>query len=169
MPIWLLFNCCWCCCCCCCCFFWTMLMPLCENEKVASRHHVLTIMLFCFNLLVALASTFHRFSGFLAIVTFNSYGSNMARIWCNTNPTPARLVTPPHVSPAERITPSGRSGNPSRRVTLSVNDRDRTKWEIRWTGGLPHLTGLPHLPGVPPPPDPKSISNDFLWFIICSF
>ena len=79
-------------------------MPLGENEKVASRHHVLTIMLFCFNLLVALASTFHRFSGFLAIVTFNSY-----------------------VSPAERITPSGRSGNPSRRVTLPVNDRDRTK------------------------------------------
>ena len=57
-----------------------MLMPLGENEKVTSRHHVLTIMLFCFNLLVALASTFHRFSGFLAIVTFNSYGSNMARI-----------------------------------------------------------------------------------------
>ena len=23
------------------------------------------------------------------------------------------------------------------------------KWEIIWTGGLPHLSGLPHLPGVP--------------------
>ena len=139
------------------------------KRKSGKQTSCLTIMLFCFNLLVALASTFHRFSGFLAIVTFNSYGSNMARIWCNTNPTPARLVTPPHVSPAERITPSGRSGNPSRRVTLPVNDGNRTKWEIWWTGGLPHLTGLPHLPKVPPPPDPKSISNDFLWFIVRSF
>ena len=34
----------------------TMLMPLGENKKVVSRHHVLTIMLFCFNLLAALAS-----------------------------------------------------------------------------------------------------------------
>ena len=25
----------------------------------------------------------------------------------------------------------------------------QVKWEIIWTGGLPHLSGLPHLPGVP--------------------
>ena len=25
----------------------------------------------------------------------------------------------------------------------------KIKWEIIWTGGLPHLSGLPHLPGVP--------------------
>ena len=25
----------------------------------------------------------------------------------------------------------------------------KLKWEIIWTGGLPHLIGLPHLPGVP--------------------
>ena len=25
----------------------------------------------------------------------------------------------------------------------------KLKWEIIWTGGLPHLSGLPHLPGVP--------------------
>ena len=30
----------------------------------------------------------------------------------------------------------------------------KLKWEIIWTGGLPHLSGLPHLPGVPPPPPP---------------
>ena len=24
-----------------------------------------------------------------------------------------------------------------------------TRWEIVWTGVLPHLSGLPHLPGVP--------------------
>ena len=24
----------------------------------------------------------------------------------------------------------------------------KLKWEIIWTGGLPHLSGLPHLPGV---------------------
>ena len=28
----------------------------------------------------------------------------------------------------------------------------KLKWEIIWTGGLPHLSGLPFLPGVPFPP-----------------
>ena len=51
--------------------------------------------------LLLLPQPFIAVSGFLAIVTFNSYGSNMARIWCNTNPTPAFLVTPPN-----RVTPS---------------------------------------------------------------
>ena len=25
----------------------------------------------------------------------------------------------------------------------------KLKWEITWSGGLPHLSGLPHLPGIP--------------------
>ena len=41
-----------------------------------------------------------------------------------------------NLTPAERVTRSGRPGY-------------RLKWEIIWTGGLPHLSGLPHLPGVP--------------------
>ena len=27
----------------------------------------------------------------------------------------------------------------------------KLKWEIIWTGGLPHLSEFPHLPGVPHP------------------
>ena len=30
-------------------------------------------------------------------------------------------------------------------------DQSTVKWDIIWTGGLPHPSGLPHLPGPPPP------------------
>ena len=45
-------------------------------------------MLFCFNLLVALASIFHRFSGFLAIIL--SLLIVMVRIWREFDVTPIR-------------------------------------------------------------------------------
>ena len=35
-------------------------------------------------------------------------------------------------------------GHPAKHVNVIT-----LKWEIIWTGGLPHLSGLPHLPGVP--------------------
>ena len=37
-------------------------------------------------------------------------------------------------------------GHPAKHVNVIT-----LKWEIIWTGGLPHLSGLPHLPGVPHP------------------
>ena len=36
----------------------------------------------------------------------------------------------------------------------------RLKWEIIWTGGLPHLSELPHLPGVPHLHVNRPLSND---------
>ena len=35
-------------------------------------------------------------------------------------------------------------GHPAEHVNVMT-----LKWEIIWTGGLPHLNGLPYLPGVP--------------------
>ena len=35
-------------------------------------------------------------------------------------------------------------GHPAQHVNVIT-----LKWEIMWTGGLPHLSGLPHLPGIP--------------------
>ena len=78
---------------------------------------------------------------------------NFARIWYITNRTPARRVTPPwtftwqNLTPAERVNRSGRPDYPRWRVTLRIYHVNmiKLKWEIIWTGGLPHLPGVPHL------------------------
>ena len=46
-----------------------------------------------------------------------------------------------NLTPAERVTRSGRPGYPPWRVTPPI----KLKCEIIWTGGLPHLPGVPHL------------------------
>ena len=71
---------------------------------------------------------------------------NFARIWCIPNPTPARRVTPPWNVYMAKFDP-GWEGYPVY-PTYHVNVI-QVKWEIIWTGGLPHLSELPHLPGVP--------------------
>ena len=85
---------------------------------------------------------------------------NFARIWCITNPTPARRVTPPWNVYMEKFDP-GWEGNrvtglpalaghpPPPTPPYHVNVINKLKWEIIWTVGLPHLSELPHLPGVP--------------------
>ena len=81
---------------------------------------------------------------------------NFVRIWCITNPTPARRVTPPwnvymaKFDPGWEGYPVWQTGLPALagHPTYHVN-AIKLKWEIIWTGGLPHLSGLPHLPGVP--------------------
>ena len=80
---------------------------------------------------------------------------NFARIWCITNPTPARRVTPPwnvymaKFDPGWEGYPVWQTGLPALagHPTYHVNVI-KLKWEIIWTGSLPHLSGLPHLPGV---------------------
>jgi len=48
-------------------------------------------------------------------------------------------------TPAERVTRStALAGHPTYHVNVI-----KLKWEIIWTGGLPHLSELPHLPGIP--------------------
>ena len=82
---------------------------------------------------------------------------NFARIWCITNPTPARLVTPPWTFTWQNLTPAEREGYPVWQTGLPAVAGHPTyhvnviklKWEIIWTGGLSHQSGLPHLPGVP--------------------
>ena len=55
-----------------------------------------------------------------------------------------------NLTPAERVTWSGRLGYPPWRVTPTYRvNVIKLEREIIWTGGLPHLSGLPHLPGVP--------------------
>ena len=44
------------------------------------------------------------------------------------------------VTPADRVTLPGRPGHPTYHVNVI-----KIKWEIIWTGGLPHLPGVPHL------------------------
>ena len=81
---------------------------------------------------------------------------NFARIWCITNPTPARRVTPPwnvymaKFDPGSEGYPVWQTGLPALagHPTYHVNVI-KLKTEIIWTGGLPPLSGLPHLPGVP--------------------
>ena len=71
------------------------------------------------------------------------------------NPTPAMRVTPPWNVYMAKFDPGwegypvwqtglpAQAGNPTYHVNVI-----QVKWEIIWTGGLPHLSGLPHLPGV---------------------
>ena len=55
-----------------------------------------------------------------------------------------------NLTPAERVTWSGRLGYPPWRVTPTYRvNVIKLEREIIRTGGLPHLSGLPHLPGVP--------------------
>ena len=77
---------------------------------------------------------------------------NFARIWCITNRTPARRVTPPWTFTWQNLTPAERVTNRAIRLGGSPQisfKRHQIKMEIIWTGGLPHLSWLPHLPGVP--------------------
>ena len=55
-----------------------------------------------------------------------------------------------NLTPAERVTWSGRPGYPPWGVTPTYHvNVIKLEWEIIWTGRLPHLNGLSHLPGVP--------------------
>ena len=103
----------------------------------------------------------------LSIVTFNNYVKppgakvNFARIWCIMNPTPTSLgyltLKRWHgkIWPQLRALPSVTDrlptfkGHPTDHVNVI-----KLKWEIIWTGGLPHLSGLPCLPAPPPSPPP---------------
>ena len=93
----------------------------------------------------------------LCIVTFNNDAKSPPKwIWCITNLTPARRVTPPwnvymaKFDPSWEGYPVSQTGLPALtgHPTYHVN-AIKLKWENIWTGGLPHLSGLPHLPGVP--------------------
>ena len=56
------------------------------------------------------------------------------------------IFTCQNLTPAERLTRSGRPGYPPQagHPTCHVNVI-KLKWEIIWTGGLPQLPGVPHL------------------------
>ena len=85
---------------------------------------------------------------------------NFARIWCITNRTPARRVTPPwtftwqNLTPAERVNRSGRPDYPRWRVTLRIYHVNmiKLKWEIIWTPTW-----------GPPPPCKQALSSILYW------
>ena len=96
----------------------------------------------------------------LSIVTFNNDAKPPPKwIWCITNPTPARRVTPlwnVYVAkfdsgwegyPVWQTGLAALAGHPTYHVNVI-----KLKWEDIWTGGLPHLSRLPHLTGRPPAP-----------------
>ena len=64
-------------------------------------------------------------------------GMGSFSIWCITNPTPTRRVSPPWDVYMAKFHFTNHI------IVIKL------KWEIIWTGGLPHQSGLPHLPGVP--------------------
>ena len=93
----------------------------------------------------------------LSIVTFSNDAKPPPKwIWCITNPTPARWVTPPWNIYMAKFAPGWEgypvwqtgllalAGHPTYQVNVI-----KLKWENIWTGRLPHLSRLPHLPGVP--------------------
>ena len=96
----------------------------------------------------------------LSIITFYNDAKPPPKwIWCITNPTPARRVTPPWNVYVAKFD-SGWEGYPvwqtglvalASHPTYHVNVI-RLKWEDIWNGGLPHLSRLLHLPGAPPSP-----------------
>ena len=127
------------------------------NKKNAGKPRVLASVLFYTHLLLLLQPSMLQHS----IFTFNNDAEPLpkwmfARIWCITNPTPARRVTPPwnvyvaKFDPGWEGYPVWQSGVPSLvdHPTYNVNVI-KLKWENIWTGGLPHLNGWPHLPGFP--------------------
>ena len=75
----------------------------------------------------------------------------LALIWCNTNPTQARRGYPT-LKPSKiwsRL--RGLLGLADRAIVLCGSPAYhrsviKLKWEIPWTGGLPHISGLPHQP-----------------------
>ena len=123
------------------------------NKKMLANHVFWRLMLFYTHLLLLLQPSVR----WLSIVTFNNDAKPPPKwIWCITNPTPARRVTlPSNVCMAKfylgwegyPVWETGLSalvGHPTYHVNVI-----KLKWEIIWTGELPHVSGLPHLPGVP--------------------
>ena len=121
----------------------------------------------------------------LSTVTFNN-DAKLPSKWILrefniANPIPARRDTPSwnvymtKFDPGWEGYPFWQTGLPALagHPTYHV-DVIKLKWEILWTGGLPHLSGLPHLPGVPHlhvnRPLLKSHSRQGLFFLmICWF
>ena len=99
----------------------------------------------------------------LSIVSFNNDAKPPPKwIWCITNPTPARRVTPPwNVYMAKFDT--GWEGNPVWQTGLPASAGHPTyhinviklKWENIWTGGLPHPPKRVTSPTWGPPPPSK--------------
>ena len=115
-----------------------------------ANHLFWRLMLFYIHLLVLLLqpSVF-----WLSIVTFNNDAKQSRKqIWCITNPTPARRVTPPWNVYMETFYP-GCEGYPVWQTGLPALPGHPTYHvnviKLKWTGGLPHLSGLTHLPGLP--------------------
>ena len=95
-----------------------------------------------------------------SIVTFNNDAKPppkwIYRQFSVANPAPAKRVTPPwHVymakfDPGWEGYPVWQTGLPALAGHPTYHVKViKLKWEIIWTGGLPHLSELPHLPGVP--------------------
>ena len=94
----------------------------------------------------------------LSIVTFNNDAKLLPkwilREFSIANPSSTRRVTPPWNVYVAKFDPGwegypvqgnpGFAGHPTYHVNVI-----KLKWEIIWTGGLPHLSGLPHQTGVP--------------------
>ena len=59
-------------------------------------------------------------------------------------PVPVSLRACLHEGRRPQIGEGTCGGSPTYHVNVI-----KLKWEIIWTGGLPHLSGLPHIPGVP--------------------
>ena len=52
---------------------------------------------------------------------------------------------------------------------LSCKRDQIKKWQIIWTGRLPHLSGLPHLPGGPPPPCKQALNPNINFLLQCLY
>ena len=127
-----------------------------------ANHAFWRLMLFYTHLLLLLQPSVR----WLSIVTFNNDAKPPPKwIWCITNPTPARRVTPHWNVCMAKFYP-GWEGYPVWQTGLAALVGHPTyhvnviklKWEIIWTGELPHLSGLPHLPGPNRPSEGRESS-----------
>ena len=102
----------------------------------------------------------------LPLIIMQSHRQSVfSRIWCITNPTPSRWVTPPWNVYMAKFDPGwggylvwqtgllALAGQPTYHVSVF-----KLKWEIIWTGGLPHLH-------VNRPQDPSSSAWLFIFFL----
>ena len=138
-----------------------------------ANHVFWRLMLFYTHLLLLLQPSVQ----WLYIVTFNNDAKLVPKLILRefniANPTSARWVTPPwnvymaKFDPGWEGYPVWQTGIPTLEghPTYHVNVI-KLKWEIIWTGGLPHLSGLPHLPWGPPPPCKQALRPEracFTW------
>ena len=130
------------------------------NKKTAGKPRVLVINALLYTLTCCSCCNLQCYAGFL-LLPFNDVKPPLTWILreFDVSHIRPRLGGLPHLetftyqnlTPVERVTRSGRPGYLPWRVNTYYVNVIKLKWEIIWSGGLPHLSGYYTYLGSPPP------------------